>query len=185
MRHKEKGCFCWGGDATKHFSVKKKGFQWKGGEVIQWVGGLVRISTGKAIQWRGPGHSVNRRTLKCEKLLSSSPSQKSALNKEKGVLSKGISEESIVRSKKPRNTQGYWTKQYIWHSERQAKRGLDLCKNPPSKHPPLFFQVCSWKRFRCLGSGVMWRAAPCLAVSPGCFQGRVFGASLDGWPERP
>ena len=51
----------------------------KRGEAIQWMGGLVRISTGKAIQWRGPGHSVNRRTLKSEKLLSSSPSRKSAL----------------------------------------------------------------------------------------------------------
>ena len=37
---------------------------------------LVRVSTGKAIQWRGPGHSMNRRALKTEKLLSSSPSQK-------------------------------------------------------------------------------------------------------------
>ena len=40
--------------------------------------GLVRISTGKAIQWRGPGHSVNRRTPKIEKLLTKSTSQKSA-----------------------------------------------------------------------------------------------------------
>ena len=42
------------------------------------MGGLVRISTGKAIQWRAPGDSANRRTPKTEKLLSSSPSQKSA-----------------------------------------------------------------------------------------------------------
>ena len=67
------------GDAMKHFSVKKRVFQWKGGEAIQWMRGLVRISTGKAIQWRASGHSLNRRTLKTEKLLSSSPSQKSAL----------------------------------------------------------------------------------------------------------
>ena len=39
---------------------------------------LVRISTGKAIQWRGPGHLVNRWTLKTGKLLSKSTSQKSA-----------------------------------------------------------------------------------------------------------
>ena len=58
----------------------KKGFSVKRGEAIQWMRGLVRISTGKAIQWRGPGHSVNRRTLKTEKLLSSSPSRKSALS---------------------------------------------------------------------------------------------------------
>ena len=58
---------------------EKKGFSVKRGEAIQWMGGLVRISTGKAIQWRGPGDSVNRRTLKSEKLLSSSPSRKSAL----------------------------------------------------------------------------------------------------------
>ena len=37
--------------------------------------GLVRISTGKAIQRRAPGHSVNCQTLKTEKLLCSSPSQ--------------------------------------------------------------------------------------------------------------
>ena len=41
---------------------------------------LVRISTGKAIQWRGLADSMNCRTLKSEKLLSSSPSQKSVLN---------------------------------------------------------------------------------------------------------
>ena len=58
---------------------KKGGFSVKGGEAIQWIRGVVRISTGKAIQWRGPGHSLNRRTLKTEKLLSSSPSRKSAL----------------------------------------------------------------------------------------------------------
>ena len=60
---------------------EKKGFSVKRGEAIQWMGGLVRISTGKAIQWRGSGDSVNRRTLKSEKLLSSSPSRKSPLNK--------------------------------------------------------------------------------------------------------
>ena len=69
----------WEGDATKNFSVKKKVFSVKRGEAIQWMRGLVRISKGKAIQWRGPGDSVNRRTLKTEKLLSSSPSWKSAL----------------------------------------------------------------------------------------------------------
>ena len=58
---------------------EKKGFSVKRGEAIQWIGGLVRISTGKTIQWRGSGHSLNRRTLKTEKLLSSSPSRKSAL----------------------------------------------------------------------------------------------------------
>ena len=52
---------------------EKKGSSVKRGESIQWMRGLVRISTGKAIQWRGPGHSVNRRTPKTEKLLSSSP----------------------------------------------------------------------------------------------------------------
>ena len=38
----------------------------KRGEAIQWIRGLVRTSTGKAIQWRGSGHSLNRRTLKTE-----------------------------------------------------------------------------------------------------------------------
>ena len=65
--------------------MRRSSFQWekglsvKRGEAFQWMRGLVRISTGKAIQWRGPGDSVNRWTLKTEKLLSSSPSQKSAL----------------------------------------------------------------------------------------------------------
>ena len=58
---------------------EKKGFSVKRGEAIQWIRGLVRICTGKAIQWRGSGHSLNRRTLKTEKLLSSSPSRNSDL----------------------------------------------------------------------------------------------------------
>ena len=66
------------GDATKHFQWKKGVFSERG-EAIQWIRGLVRISTGMTIQWRGSGHSLNRRTLKTEKLLSSSPSRKSAL----------------------------------------------------------------------------------------------------------
>ena len=57
---------------------EKKGFSVKRGGGNSVNGGLVRISTGKAIQWRGPGHSVNCRTLKSEKLLCSSPSRKSA-----------------------------------------------------------------------------------------------------------
>ena len=28
----------WGGDATKHFSVKKRGFQWKGGRQFSELG---------------------------------------------------------------------------------------------------------------------------------------------------
>ena len=71
----------------------KKGFSAKRGEAIQWIRGLVRISTGKAIQCRGSGHSLNRRTLKTEKLLSSSPSRKSALIISAGgekVCTKGV-----------------------------------------------------------------------------------------------
>ena len=59
------------------FQWKKRVFSEKGGG-IQWIRGLVKISTGKAIQWRGPGDSVNRRIPKIEKLLSKSTSQKSA-----------------------------------------------------------------------------------------------------------
>ena len=40
----------WEGDATKHFSVKEKGFSVKRGEAIQRIRGLVKTSTGKAIQ---------------------------------------------------------------------------------------------------------------------------------------
>ena len=57
------------------FQWKKGFFSEKGGGISVNEGGLGRISTGKAIQWRGSGHSLNRRTLKTEKLLSSSPSQ--------------------------------------------------------------------------------------------------------------
>ena len=45
------------GKGMRRFSVKR-------GESIQWMGCWLRICTGKAIQWRGPGHSVNRQTLK-------------------------------------------------------------------------------------------------------------------------
>ena len=45
------------GDATKHFRVTK-GFPVEGGRHSV-NKGLVRISTVKAVQWRGPGHSVN------------------------------------------------------------------------------------------------------------------------------
>ena len=69
----------WGRGCDEALFSEKKGFSVKRGEAIQWIRGLVRISTGKASQWRGSGHSLNRRTLKIEKLLSSSPSQKSAL----------------------------------------------------------------------------------------------------------
>ena len=54
-------------DATKPFSVNNKGVFSEKAREIQWMRGLVRISTGKAIQWRGPGQSMNRRTLKSKK----------------------------------------------------------------------------------------------------------------------
>ena len=72
----------WEGDATKNPSVKKNGvFSEKGG------GNSVNRGFGKDFyrkgnsQWRGSRHSLNRRTLKIEKLLSSSPSRKSALTR--------------------------------------------------------------------------------------------------------
>ena len=75
------------------FSEKKGVFSEEGGG-IQWMRRLVRISTGKAIQWRGPGHSVNRRTPKIEKLLSKSTSQKSAPKSELQVKSRSYSTKS-------------------------------------------------------------------------------------------
>ena len=69
----------WGRGCDEALFSEKKGFSVKRGEAIQRMRGLVRISTGKAIQWRGSGHSVNRRTLKTEKSLSSSPFRESAL----------------------------------------------------------------------------------------------------------
>ena len=54
------GVDIWEGDATQHFSVKK-GLLSDKGEAFSERGVLVRISTGKAIQRRGSGHSVNLR----------------------------------------------------------------------------------------------------------------------------
>ena len=50
IEQKTIGADFWAGDPTKHFSVKKKGFSMKRGEGFSEKGGLVRISTGKAIQ---------------------------------------------------------------------------------------------------------------------------------------
>ena len=74
---------------------EKKGFSVKRGEAIQWIRGLARISTGTAIQWRASGHSLNRRTLKTEKLLSSSPSRKSALKFQQKIMHGQISLRSF------------------------------------------------------------------------------------------
>ena len=65
--------------------MRRSTFQWKKGLFSEKGGGnSVNEGFGKdfykeGIQWRAPGHSVNRRTLKTEKLLSSSPSRKLAL----------------------------------------------------------------------------------------------------------
>ena len=56
-------------------------------------------------------------------------------HQEKGVLAKGVPEESIVTSKKPRNTQGDWTQQYIWHSEGYSQERRRSLQKPPSKNP--------------------------------------------------
>ena len=50
--------------------------------------GLVRISKEKTIQWRGPRHSVYHRTLRTEKLLCPSRSQKSALTTDTEINAK-------------------------------------------------------------------------------------------------
>ena len=47
-------------------SVKRKKVFGEKGRGIQWMRSLVRISTAKAIQSRGPDHSVNRQTPKTE-----------------------------------------------------------------------------------------------------------------------
>ena len=53
-----------GCDEAEISEEKRLFIEW--GQGIQWMKALVRNSTGKAIQWRGLGHSVNRRTLKIE-----------------------------------------------------------------------------------------------------------------------
>ena len=80
----------------------KKGFSAKRGEAIQWIRGLVRISTRKAIQWRGSGHSLNRRTLKIENLLSSSPSWKSVPTKNTLKTSQKKKNRKVISQKNPR-----------------------------------------------------------------------------------
>ena len=55
------------------FSEKIRVFS-KRGEAIQWMRGLVRISTGKACSVKRVGPFTDRRTLNIEELLSSSPS---------------------------------------------------------------------------------------------------------------
>ena len=81
------GAAFWEGDATKHFSVEKDGVFCEKEGGMQWMRSLVSISTGKAIQWRGLGDSVNRRTLKTEKSLSSSPFREPALIGLREILS--------------------------------------------------------------------------------------------------
>ena len=83
--------FGWRGSDEALFSENKGVFSEKGGW-IQWMRGLVRTSTAKAIQWRGPGHSVNRRTPKTEKLLSKSTSPKT-----EKLLSKSTSQKSAAK----------------------------------------------------------------------------------------
>ena len=74
------GANLWEGDVTKHFSVNKTWvFQCKrGGHSVNEGLGKDNYRKGSSMK-RGPGHSVNRQTLKTEKFLSSSPSQKPAL----------------------------------------------------------------------------------------------------------
>ena len=64
----------WGrGCDEAEISEEKRLFtEW--GPGIQWMKALVRNSTGKAIQWRGFGPSVNRWTLKILNFVRSSPS---------------------------------------------------------------------------------------------------------------
>ena len=69
----------WEGDATKHFSVKKGVFSEKGGgNSVNQGFGKDFYRKGNSVKRFGPFHSLNPRTLKTEKLLSSSPSPKSA-----------------------------------------------------------------------------------------------------------
>ena len=66
-----------GGCVEAEISKEKHLFsEW--GQGIQWMKALVRNSTGKAIQWRGLGHSVNRQTLWIEIFCAQPPSQISA-----------------------------------------------------------------------------------------------------------
>ena len=79
---------------------------------------------------RGSGHSLNRRTLKIEKLLSSSPSQKSALS---FVLLGGLNHPIVVLLcwsllKQARNSYGGLSSE--WKSGSYLSKNLlhDLCE---------------------------------------------------------
>ena len=56
-------------------------------------------------------------------------------NQEKEVLAKGVSAESSVTPKEPKNIQGYWAQLYLWHSEHHSQERRTLCKNPFLKPP--------------------------------------------------
>ena len=60
------GTECGEGEATKQKSAKRQTPFTEWGQGTQWTKALVRNSTGKATQWRGQAHSVNRQTLKTE-----------------------------------------------------------------------------------------------------------------------
>ena len=60
-------------------------------------------------------------------------------NQEKGVVAKGVSEESSVTPKN-KNTLKHWTQQDIWHSERHSQGKRTFLQKPPSKNP-LSWQV--------------------------------------------
>ena len=78
----------------------------------------------KAIQRRGPGHSVNRRTLKTEKLLCSSPSRKSALMETLDCLSP--SRNLFILS-------------HPWRFSKQAKRAPSMVYRARELNTNLFF----------------------------------------------
>ena len=67
-------------------------------------------------------------------------------SQEKVGLGKGVSAESSVTPKKAKNSQGYWTQQYIWHSECHSQERHRFLQKTPSKNPLLlaleFSEIC-------------------------------------------
>ena len=78
----------------------------------------------KAIQRRGPGHSVNRRTLKTEKLLCSSPARESAPMEALDCLSP--SRNLFILS-------------HPWRFSKQAKRAPSMVYRARELNTNLFF----------------------------------------------
>ena len=164
----EIGADFWERDATKHILVKKKGFSVKRREAFSewgvWWGFLQERQFSEEID---PGHSVNCSTLKTEKLLSTSTSQKSALLK--------------IPPKPPTTSQKVLHKIalrrirfcYVWHSP-DALRAKGALSSEPRFSPlcDMISPCAAWGKFGCHRGLWLW------GQGKGEFTTRVYTAAV-------